>query len=155
MTAIEAAKRSVEEYEKALALGNNSVLLSIAESARLANMTDTAIDYAQRSIANGDADYVHGGNSTLGLIAVSKGDVANAKKYLLASGSVSGSPVLGSFGPGMALANDLLIKGERETVIAYLEACLKFWKSGEDRLKEWISAIKAGGTPQLRSSTGN
>jgi hypothetical protein len=90
-------------------------------------------------------------NSTLGLMAVDAGDITTAKKYLLASGNVRTSPALGSFGPYMNLANELLKRGERDTVIAYLEECLTFWTSGEEQLKSWIATLRAGGTPTLRS----
>jgi hypothetical protein len=154
MTSLEAARKSVQEFEKALALGNNSVLSELAEFARRGDLTDKALEYARRAIASGNADLVHGGNSTLGLIALNNGDIANAKKYLLASGNVPTTPVLGSFGPGMNLARELLNKGERETVMAYLEECLKFWTTHQDQVNSWITILKAGGTPDLQSSTG-
>ena len=49
----------------------------------------------------------------------------------------------------MTLAKELLEKGERETVIAYLQACAKFWKMGRDEVQNWIATIKGGGTPDF------
>ena len=39
-----------------------------------------------------------------------EGRIEEAKRHLLAAGRSSGSPVLGSFGPNMSLAKDLLEK---------------------------------------------
>jgi len=92
---------------------------------------------------------IHKGNVVLGRVALRRGDVEGAKQHLLAAGDVSGSPQLDSFGPNMTLAKELLEKGERETVIAYLQACAKFWKMGREDVQNWIATIKGGGTPEF------
>ncbi|MDB6065188.1 MAG: hypothetical protein JWR26_1396 [Pedosphaera sp.] len=100
--------------------------------------------------SNGDA--VHDGNLVLGRIAVDEGQIEEAKRRLLAAGKSSGSPVLGSFGPNMSLAKDLLAKGEQETVLQYLELCRKFWSSGGGKggkLDEWTKDIYAGRMPDF------
>jgi len=66
-------------------------------------------------------------NQVLGQIALSKGDVREAKKHLLASADSKGSPQLNSFGPSFILARELAEKGERETVIAFLDSVARFW----------------------------
>ena len=95
---------------------------------------------------------MHTGNIVLGRVALRRGDVEGAKQHLLAAGDVSGSPQLDSFGPNMSLAKELLEKGERETVITYLESCAKFWKMGHDDLQNWIATIKGGGTPDFKGN---
>jgi tetratricopeptide (TPR) repeat protein len=145
---------ALEQYEKALALGLTRILPAAAEIARLANVPDKAAAYAGQAIATGSPDSVHRGNSTLGLLALDKSDIAAARRYLLASGDVRGSPVLGSFGPNMNLANELLRRGERETVVTYLQQCLVFATLQADTIKGWIAEIKQGKTPVLRSSVG-
>ncbi len=97
--------------------------------------------------ANGDM--VHDGNLVLGRIAVDEGRLDEAKRRLLAAGQTSGSPALGSFGPNMSLAKDLLANGEQETVLQYLELCRKFWSSGDGKLDEWIKDIRAGRFPDF------
>ncbi|HEY5914197.1 MAG TPA: hypothetical protein VJA21_26720 [Verrucomicrobiae bacterium] len=97
--------------------------------------------------ANGDA--VHDGHLVLGLIASDEGQVEEAKRHLLAAGKSRGSPVLGSFGPNMSLAKELLEKGEQETVLQYLESCRKFWGSGSEKLDEWTKDIQAGRIPNF------
>jgi hypothetical protein len=93
---------------------------------------------------------VHYGNIVLGRIALRHDDLSLAKQYLLAAGETPGSPQLNSFGPTMVLAKELLEKGERETVLAYLQSCAKFWKMGGDQLQNWMATIRGGGTPDFR-----
>jgi len=92
-------------------------------------------------------DAIHDGNLILGRLAVKKGDIQKGVDYLLLAGKTPGSPVLGSFGPSMSLANDLLEKGEKETVVIYFELCKEFWKSDDGRLDSWIASIRGGGKP--------
>ncbi|MCU1234494.1 MAG: hypothetical protein JWP63_2461, partial [Candidatus Solibacter sp.] len=104
------------------------------------------------AVPKSDGNYAgaqHNGNIVLGRIAVKKGDIEEGKRRLLAAGDNPGSPVLGSFGPNWNLAQELIAKGERETVLAYIELCRKFWKSGGQRLDTWASAIRAGNSPNF------
>jgi hypothetical protein len=66
---------------------------------------------------------------------------------LLKAGATPGSPQLNSFGPNMALAKELLDKGEREAVLEYFTLCSKFWD--RDELKEWMALVKDGVTPKF------
>ena len=78
----------------------------------------------------GDWNYgnaIPDGNLVLGRIAVRDGRIEESKHYLLEAGKSPGSPQMNSFGPNMSLANDLLQKGERDTVLQYFELCGKFW----------------------------
>ncbi len=95
--------------------------------------------------ANGDA--VHDCHLVLGRIALDAGQIEEAKRQLLAAGKSTGSAVLGSFGPNMSLAKDLLEKGEQETVLQYLDLCRKFWRS--DKLDAWTKDIHAGRIPSF------
>ena len=90
---------------------------------------------------------VHWANVRLGRLALRDGDVAAAKRYLLAAGRAPGSPALKSFDPDLELAQELLTRGEREVVIEYLRLCAGFWE--RPRLERWISVLAAGGTPRL------
>ena len=50
-----------------------------------------------------------------------------------------------STGPSLwSLAQDLLQKGERDTVLQYFELCRKFWEMGKDSLDQWTKDVKAG-----------
>src|SRR5205807_946215 len=90
-----------------------------------------------------DGNAVHNGNSILGRIALKRGDKEEAKHYLRLAGATPGSPQLDSYGPQMELAHELLLLGEDDAVIAYLEACKKFWDSDceEGQLTAWIAQI--------------
>ena len=59
----------------------------------------------------------------------------------------AGSPALGSFGPNMRLALELLQRDEREVVLEYFELCSKFWP--RDELNEWAALVKVGGIPDF------
>ncbi len=98
-----------------------------------------------------DGNAIHNANSILGRIALKKGDIAAAKKYLALAGETTGSPQLNSFGPEMKLAEELFAVGETESVVAYLEACKKFWSSGCERgsLERGIAQIRSGEIPNF------
>lgn len=82
------------------------------------------------------------GHTVRGLVAVRRGDVDEARRRLLASAGTPGSPQLNSFGPTMALASDLLERGEAAAVLTYLERCKAFWTLERDRLERWQEAIR-------------
>jgi hypothetical protein len=108
---------------------------------------DDKFSRAAPAKSNGDAVYT--GHLVLGRIALEEGRLDEAKLHLLASGKISGSPVLSSFGPNMSLAKDLLDKGEQESVLQYLELCREFWGSGSGKLDEWIKDIHEGRIPEF------
>ncbi|MDI1302616.1 MAG: tetratricopeptide repeat protein [bacterium] len=102
----------------------------------------------------GDANYgdaVHDGNMILGRLALQHDDVKQAKVLLLRAGhaSAGGAGTLSSFGPNMSLARDLLERGEKDTVIEYLQLCKKFWTYPRNPLDQWIKAIQAGQSPDF------
>jgi hypothetical protein len=70
---------------------------------------------------------IHDANQTLGRVALRDGKLADAKSYLLKSGATPGSAQLNTFGPQMPLARELLEKGEKETVLQYLDLVSNFW----------------------------
>ena len=95
------------------------------------------------------------GNMILGRVALKRdNNLSQAESYLLAAGKTPGSPQLISFGPNMSLANDLLIAGERDTVLDFIDECSKFWKMDGGKLSEWKNTIKSGGTPNFAPNLG-
>ncbi len=96
-----------------------------------------------------DGMATHRGNIILGRVALVEDDVERAKYHLLEAGKVSGSAVLGSFGPNMRLAADLLEHGERDTVLEYFELCSNFWPS--DKLQDWTALVRAGRQPDFEA----
>ena len=90
---------------------------------------------------------IHHANMVLGRVALASGNAVLAAEYLLAAGRTPGSPQLDAFGPGMALARQLLDAGERDAVLEFLELCGEFWKLDRGLLDSWTAAIRAGQTP--------
>jgi hypothetical protein len=93
---------------------------------------------------------VHEGNFVLGRIAAAEGNLEEAKQYLLEAGKSTGSPVLGSFGPNMSLAKDLLKAGEFDAVLQYFKQCKTFWPRPE--LGAWAEDIREGRMPNFGSN---
>ena len=92
---------------------------------------------------------IHDGHMVLGRVALVRGDRKEAKGRLLLAGKTQGSPQLGSFGPNVSLARDLLDAGELETVLEYFWLCKLFWNSERRRLDEWIVTVEQGGRPDF------
>jgi len=88
-------------------------------------------------------------NLVLGRIAAGEGKIAEADKFLAASGRSKGSPQMNSFGPNMSLALDLLKKGDRDAVLEHLMRCRMFWKKDHGKLDRWMSEVMAGHTPDF------
>jgi hypothetical protein len=106
----------------------------------------------QAALMRDDWNYgnaIHVANLVLGQVALSSGDLTEAKRLLLEAGGTPGSPQLNNFGPNMQLAKGLLAKGEREAVLQYFVLCANFWKDREGKLGEWKAAIRKGGEPEF------
>lgn len=143
---------ATSEYDRYLALAEAAKLEFVFGNSgqALTNATELLVLDARFRIEpwrGGQA--VHDGNFVLGRIAAQQGYVEEARQYLLEAGKSTGSPVLGSFGPNMSLARDLLVRGEREAVLTYFDLCRKFWGSGEKQLTEWSEEVKAGRMPDF------
>lgn len=129
-----------------------TALPDLAKQAYAAGDLGKASSYAAELLAApesfwdyGDANYT--GNMVLGLVALKRGNIVDAKRYLLESGKTKGSPVLGSFGPDFTLAHALLDAGERETVAEFLTECKSFWTMAtqDGRLDTMIGEVSKGG----------
>jgi len=152
--AMQALTSATNEYVRFLSM-NEACKMSFAvgrteDAQRLAADMLVLDDKRSRGVpeeANGNV--VHDANMILGRIAVEQGRIEEAKRHLLASGKTRGSPVLGSFGPNVSLAKDLLEKGEQQVVLDYFEACRKFWKMGDKQLNEWTKDIHDGRIPEF------
>ena len=105
---------------------------------------------------------IFNGHTLLGRVALREGKLDEAKQHLLAAGHTSGSPQLNSYGPGFILARELAEKGERDTVIAFLELVARFWANPDERteanskrianenlkrLESWKTQLRTGKVP--------
>ena len=155
------ASKAYQQFETAYHLSRNgserrmwiSPLMTAAfeagDSAKAQVWAQEALNQKSTSTDSSIADAAHHAHIILGRIALTSNDVAGAREQLLLAGQVSGSPVLGSFGPNMTLAKELLEKGERETVVKYFEECALFWKKDQGKLAEWTAAVKNGDVPKF------
>ncbi len=90
------------------------------------------------------ATLTNAGNSVLGRIALAHGDTVEAEARLRASLEVAEATDFRFAGPDMTLAGDLADAGERDAVIAYLEASRKYWPHDRGLLDHYIRSINAG-----------
>lgn len=131
------AKRAFEAGEIDKAEGYAQQLLKMAP------------DYA-KSWNYGNA--IFHGNNILGRVALQRGNLKEADRYLLAAGATPGSPQLDSFGPNMSLARDLLEKGQKDDVLQFFELCRRFWESNFGKLDQWSAEVRQGKVPSFGSN---
>jgi hypothetical protein len=141
-------------YEISKGPERDFLLISLAKSAFAAGLNDDAKRFATMMLDD-DAEgwnrgnRIHHGNLILGQIALSDGNVAEAKSRLLRAGKTTGSPQLNSFGPNMLLAKELLERGETKVVLEYFDLCKKFWTSPHRQLEQWADDVKSNRIPQF------
>jgi hypothetical protein len=129
----------------------------LMEAALLAGQSERAADLANRVLSleqeisrrrrRHDSSYeTHRAHIVLGYVALQAGDAGAAQRHLLAAADVSGrDPVLRTYGPDLELAQALLEKGLRHTVLEYLESWRrKRWTVGRELLDWWIDQISQG-----------
>ncbi|WP_442508212.1 tetratricopeptide repeat protein [Novipirellula sp. SH528] len=141
-------------YEHLVPMRRDTLLSDLAKTGLEAGLIDDAKKYAELMLDDDTAswnqgNHIHHGNLILGRIALSSGDVDEAKSRLLLAGKTSGSPQLNSFGPNMLLAKELLSQGENKVVLEYFELCKRFWSSPRRELEQWIDEVKANRMPQF------
>ena len=156
---------ALAEYESALGLEKSplrryGLQVRLGEAAYEAEEYARAAEAAARVLAEApdfEATFqfgngIHRGNIVLGRVALATGDVAVARDHLAAAGATPGSPQLNSFGPDFVLAAALLARGERDAVVAYLDACKRFGRAQRPRWRAGRSASDAA--RRRRSSPG-
>jgi len=110
---------------------------------------DGAAALAKIYLQSRDRNATQKANTILGRAALRSGNMSASKQYLLDSSGPAAARDIATYGPMMALARELLEKGERDTVLQYLEKCLILWPRGENTLQNWISDIQKGATPNF------
>jgi thiol-disulfide isomerase/thioredoxin len=132
----------------------------------LGNLAEAELDAGESEAAGRDAarileipvshnaqsgywDAVHKAQTIMGRASLKRGDTAQARLRLLASAQVETTPSLGSVGPGMTLAQELLEAGEKQTVIEYLETCRRIWTNNQGKLDGLLKAVRSESSPNL------
>ncbi len=133
------------------------VLPALAKAAFRAGEFDAAQSHARELLqlapqftkdrAYGDALY--DGYSVMGRVALRRDNVTLARQYLLNAATTPGSPSLSRRGPGMALAKELLEKGQAPTVLRFFILCREFWKTDNGRLAAWSDAVAKHEVPDF------
>lgn len=148
----ELATNALMQFERSISLQgesniSSSTLVDLAKASFDAGEIEKAKKYAEQGLHSGEGNAVHSGNIVLGRLALKNGKIDEAGKYLIAAGNTSGSPNLGSFGPNMQLAKDLLKIGQKQVVLEYFELCKNFWE--KNTLEKWTEVVKNGGIPDF------
>ena len=118
------------------------------------DLANETLEAAKHGVFWWTGDAIHQGNIILGRLALRESKMDAAKRYLLAAGRTPGGSSLGSLGPSMALAKDLLDRGETATVLEYLESCGQFWIANRGKLAEWTVLVRAGLKPDFGPNLG-
>ena len=156
---VEVARKALVQYDRAFELSEDPIVEGDMRWALHTALDLREFDKARQwaSVMLEDdrpgwnyGNNVHQGNIALGEIALAEGNVQRATEHLLLAGATPGSPQLNSFGPDTVLAKKLLELGEREVVLQYFDQCAKFWKMGQESLREWTILVSAGEMPTSR-----
>lgn len=102
------------------------------------------------SIHQGNWHYgnaLHFCHTALGLVELAEGNERAALEHLQQLGQTPGSPQLGSFGPSMLLARNLLHSGHFDEVLAFIRQCRSFWAMGARWLDIWEKKVERGAVP--------
>jgi hypothetical protein len=158
----EPGRKALAHAERAVALSGGSaltdtLLVNRVESAVAAGRWDLSEQYATELSAWVDhapvrarmGDAVFHSQRILGHVALRRGDVEAAKAHLLRCCSGGSSPVLHSFGPDFSLAQELLDRGERETVLEFLEQCRTIWTDHSSTVDRLVQEVRSGGNCRL------
>ena len=92
---------------------------------------------------------IHQANTLLGLVELQHDHIDRAAEYLLNSARTPGSRQLKAFGPSMLLAQQLLERNQRSTVLRYLDECRSLWMLSFGSLWKWRRQILQGRTPNF------
>jgi tetratricopeptide (TPR) repeat protein len=150
----DAAQRADESYKRVLALtrsapARETLAGEMAQAAFKMGDFPAAAEFAKIQLTGKDRSAPQHANTILGRVALRSGDVSSAKQFLLDSSKPEAAKDISLSGPIMVLAKELLDRGERETVLQYLDNCLTLWPRGENVLQVWIAEIRNGRTPNF------
>jgi hypothetical protein len=107
--------------------------------------------YAERLLReqpqSGDAIYI--ANLILAQTALDRNDLSNAKQYLLQAATTPSAHIIEQNGLDVSVARVLFDRGERDTVVEYLNRGRRLWPQGTQIINRWQAAIRAGRRPNF------
>ena len=156
----DALEKAMAEYERAYALNVSANAWLLPDIARLSWRTrrydrlSEAIAQMEAALKSAPKEWYAGNlfywiHLSRGLLALREGNLKSAGEFLLKAADTPGSPQLNSFGPGMLLADFLLKRGEKQTVLDFLEKTKKFWLPRFQKADAWAKEIREGRTPEF------
>jgi len=95
---------------------------------------------------------IHKAHSTLGRIAIKRGDVAEGERQLTLAATSKGSPQMDTFGPNMSLPRDLLATGKpsaKAAVLAYFDHLPTFWSMDRGAISVWRNDVEHNREPNF------
>ena len=143
-------QHALQEYENALERTEQSCRFELLPRIAKVALAAQEFEKARTMVEElAQVDYPANRHDTfllLGRCACVSGDIESAKGCLIKAADFPCAP--GS-GPSLALAKELLERGERSVVIEYLKLCSGHWTLGVERLRYWIEEIERGGVPEF------
>jgi hypothetical protein len=114
------------------------------------------LNYAQKLLREhghaGDPEYgnaIYTGNLILSLAALDKNDIESAKNYLFEAVAAPSSKTVEQIGLDTLVAQILLQRGERDTVLEYFKRGRHLWPLGGAQITRWENAVRAGRAPNF------
>jgi tetratricopeptide (TPR) repeat protein len=149
----EAYRLTDEEYERIRRLQ------SLPSAAFEAGELDKAEAYARQlldlegaspEIRYFKSDAAHTAQSTLGRVALKRGNTDEAKRWLMLSAQSTNLTFVSNIDSSIKLAKDMLEQGERQAVLDYLQLCKRLGPG--DQAEEWRREIQRTGKCQWKGS---
>lgn len=145
---------AASELERFYALGDAALwsvdVGKLDDAERYANELLALNTKIGRDWNNGNA--IHKAHSTLGRVAIKRGDVAEGERQLGLAARSKGSPQMNSFGPNMSLLRDLLATGKasaKAAVLAYFDYLPTFWTMDRGAIAVWRRDVENDRAPNF------
>jgi len=100
----------------------------------------------------GDPEYgnaIYTANLIFSLAALEKNDIASAQSYLFEAVSATTSQTVEQIGLDTSVAQMLLQRGQKDTVLEYFKRGRHLWPLGGGQITRWENAVRAGRTPNF------
>ena len=155
-------EHSQYRYAKVLRLMAEAMLESGSELGEVKGAAQELLANNTRTNSWNHGNVTYDAHVLLGQVALRQDNMDAAKRHLIAAGKTKGSPQLNSFGPRFTFAREMVEKGERDTVIEFLDLVGLFWgkayggfedhgHANRKQLESWKQEIREGKVPTAAS----